>query len=74
MMSPKRKISEVINDLAEIWPEWNKLNATTIDHSKPACERLKALRYQEDLVQKRYDLIREIDDIIDFKLAERNKE
>ena len=73
-MSPKRKVSEVINDLAMIWPEWNKLNVITIDHSKPSKDRLKALRGQEYLVQKRYDLIREIDDIIDFKLSERNKE
>lgn len=64
-MLEAKKISKLISDLIALWLKWMKLNSITLDLSVSFDERYKTMMAQEELINKRYKIIEEIDNVID---------
>ena len=64
-MLEAKKVSKLISDLIALWLKWMKLNSITLDLSVSFDERYKTMMAQEELINKRYKIIEEIDNVID---------
>ena len=62
MVKKENRFSGLVEELTILWLEWMQLNEVTIDYTKSAAERKQTAIKQEQLIDKRYGIIKNIND------------
>jgi hypothetical protein len=67
-MIKSKTIEKYVEDLVIIWMNWIQLNNISVNPNESFKNRKKSSLKQEQLIKKRYEIIKQIDDIFQTKL------